>query len=216
MRQRTFHDLIFLVCWLSSASRLGLEQSRPPRVSCLFHFTGCGLCLVSFVVRPGVSWNSVGAGGFDCQIVHASKKPEKAEFAPILAPGVSANPVFGPVLNAPSNNGDLVVECRCAGLILENASSVVSEFLGAVECTSDWSSIKYFLFHRFFSDNFSVASNAVDLGVLPGPAAFAGGAVPADGLAIANLPFALPAGFVDCASLIGDVLLLDPSVGSFG
>jgi len=166
---------------------------------------------------PRILGGSPRAVALDTDVVGSTDDLEEALIAPGTSPGVSNEPVLDTVLDAVSDDGDLVDEVGCAGLVLEDASALeVLKFLGDGDRAGDWAALKLVDHGSLAGCQLVELINAEDEVFLLCPAALSGGAVHADDLIVAGEAVVVTPGLVVRAGLGGDVVLLDVAEGVVG
>lgn len=83
------------------------------------------------VVAPGVLWDGPVTFIFNSHVIGSSNKLEHTVNTPIGTPRVSTPPIFGSVLNSPTNNrDDVVTTISSSSVVVDTSSVVVSEIWG--------------------------------------------------------------------------------------
>lgn len=172
------------------------------------------LGVVPLVAGPGVPGHSPAAGRLDTEVVDTSDESEVALLAPVASPGVPDDPVLGAVLLTPPDNADIVVQLLPAGLVDEHTGGVVDEILGDGDGAGDGSSLVDLVHDVELAVHESVLGHTVDLGLLLSPAASVRQAVLALDLSGAAHAVVEAVRLVGRAGLVGDVVPVDPLVGS--
>lgn len=174
------------------------------------------LSLVSDVLGPSVGRRCPRAIVLDAQVVDASNESESAVFSPVSAPGIPDNPIFDSVFLSPASHADIMVFFNSAGVVDEDASSVVPERVGDCERASDWSSLIDLVDHCSLALHSAELFHSVDLCPLLRPAALSGEAVLALDLIAAAHSVVVAECLIRRAGLVSDVVLVDPLVSVFG
>ena len=125
-------------------------------------------------------------------------------------PRVSDEPVLVTILDTISDNGDIVDNIRVTCVITEDTTGVVLESIWDGDTASKGTSLVNLLHHIFFTGNFTVLLNTIGVILVRNEASLTRVAVTAIAHGGANLTVVVTTGHVGGASLISDVVLVDP------
>ncbi len=168
---------------------------------------------VPLVLGPCVAGHGPLAVGLDAEVVLALQEPEEPVLAPVGAPGVPADPVFNAVFDAPAHQADGVHELGFVALVDENAACVVSELGCYGHAASDGAALEDLVHHGFFALDLPEFVDAVNFGVVLGPAALSSHAISAFDVAGTFHSVCVAFGLIVAASFVGDVVFVDECEG---
>jgi len=167
-------------------------------------------------ISPGVERLSPVATGLDGDVVLSLDDTDETIFTPVGTPGVSDSPERSVTLNTPSNNGDDVDNFLITSQILVDSTGVVLKGIGDGDVASNGSSGVDFSHHSGLTLNVAPGLDVV-LVVLGGDvASFTGFAITAETHGGAAETVVKTTALVNSASLVGDVVLVNPLVGVVG
>jgi len=161
-------------------------------------------------VGPGIDGSGPGAIALNSDVVGASADAEETIFTPVGTPGVSDEPIFVAILNTVTNDADVMDDFHITGIITVDTTSVVIESLRDGDTTSEGTSLVDLLHHGLFSADGTVFINTIGVISIGDEASLTGVAVTAHGHSRAAKTIVATASLVRRASLIGDVVLVDP------
>lgn len=173
-----------------------------------------GVGVVLDTSGPSISGDSEGASGFDTKVVDTLDDSEVAGFTPVGTPRVSDDPELGAVFGgSPTNDGDIVIDIGVVSGVDEDTTSVVKEWASS-DTADDGASLVDFVHHVFFTGDWAVFIDMVDVVAFRNPAAFVGETVLALDI-IGTVDTVVPtSGLVDRAGFIGDVVVVDVGISS--
>jgi len=172
---------------------------------------------VLYRLCPVVDGVGPGAVALDGHVVLASDESEEAFFTPVSSPRVPDSPVLLSVLNAPTDNGDIVIGLHDAGSVSVNASVVVGDkVVSGGNSASDWAVREDLKHHRVLAVHASILVDGVFVELVGDDARFVRAAVEAPGHGGAVPAVVVASSSVDGTSLISDLAFLDIFPGRDG
>ena len=179
-------------------------------------FFCCGFGFISDILCPSISWSGLWTWTLDTEIVDTSDQSEVSSFTPIASPWVSNNPIFSSVFYTPSSNGDIMVKTFASCIVNEDSTGVIEKFRRDSDNTTDWTSLEYFIDDVCFTINKSIFFNTINFCSFLGPTSFLWETISALDLCWTTYSIFMAISLIWWASLVSDVVLMNPSIGSSG